>query len=260
MCKAIDFIIGAPCHKKPQHLIEMSKSAVIPVARKPPADHILYVHSAIAACAGVGLTGADLLRLLVTAIWLVLVSSLVGHSSSGWISFLMEVVPSIAEDLGALALLFLLCLLTCQAQNRMQASPPCGTRTKLDDLGDDFGLEDRGSKRPRGTSSARKTHRRRHTLQRAFGQLNDVVRSVTAGSAEDAIEQFSPGCGVKVSAAQCGLYNYHTKCPRNLLLPVEVAACQYPPDVNEHLQRLLEDRWAVALIDGVSVSLASIPE
>lgn len=257
MCKAVELVLEPPCYKKSQYPTKMSKNAPVPTARRNAADHTRISYSDALACVGVALPGVDMLRPLVATL-LIVVFSLVGLSSSGWIGFITEMCPLIAEDLDSLALLLLLCLLASQMQCRIQTSPSRSTRTKVSDPDAHFGL-DGDSPRQRPGSSSRKAHRRR-TLQHALYQLGAVVNSLNTGTTRDATPQMSPCYNAKLSAASCGLHNFHKTCSRHVLLPVEVAACQYPSDVSGHLQRLLEDRWTVAVTGGVSVSLASIAE
>jgi hypothetical protein len=106
-------------------------------------------------------------------------------------------------------------------------------------------------------SRRRKLHSdRRSQLRQGLEQLNNIVMSLGDSASSD----------LELSLASCmpnraNVHDYHVLPPADLLLPVEVAACQFPLDVSEHLQRLLQDKWAVVnssfACGGV---LPSIPE
>lgn len=56
----------------------------------------------------------------------------------------------------------------------------------------------------------------------------------------------------------CGLQDLHRVRGTDVLFSPEVATCRFPPDVCEHSQRLLLDRWALA--ECPCEALAAIPE
>jgi|EP00427_Karlodinium_veneficum_P025755 hypothetical protein len=55
-----------------------------------------------------------------------------------------------------------------------------------------------------------------------------------------------------------GVHDWHEASPGCFLTPLEVAAVRTEPDINSHVQRLLEDRWT-ALEDGLQ-RLEPLPE
>lgn len=272
MCKAVEAPADPLSHYKTQRLVkQLSK---LPETRQGVFDNVRSSSSFLSVTVGVAPANtADLLRLLVAATLTVVACSLVSHSLLGWFGPLFETGALLAEDLGALVLLLLLWLLAGRLQRCVEATPPRSPRRSnesalLEDAGDDendedFGLEATSTGYGAGSiissGRQRRAQKRRHSLRHALDQLRDVVRSVSAGSSGDVADQELPRYGTRANVAPCGLYNFHAAA-RGFLLPVEVAACQYAPDVSEHLQRLLEDRWAVLATGGFTVPLASIPE
>eukprot|EP00929_Paragymnodinium_shiwhaense_P006864 TRINITY_DN110816_c0_g1_i1.p2 TRINITY_DN110816_c0_g1~~TRINITY_DN110816_c0_g1_i1.p2 ORF type:complete len:235 (-),score=63.86 TRINITY_DN110816_c0_g1_i1:55-759(-) len=106
---------------------------------------------------------------------------------------------------------------------------------------------------------------RKKTLRCALEDLRQVVHSLSdAAASAVASACVTPRSPQKrISASAQNVHNFHA-APRSssFLLPVEVAACHYPPDVCEHVRRQLEDRWAVldSSSFGAEKWLSSIPE
>eukprot|EP00927_Polykrikos_kofoidii_P071273 TRINITY_DN67566_c0_g1_i1.p1 TRINITY_DN67566_c0_g1~~TRINITY_DN67566_c0_g1_i1.p1 ORF type:complete len:250 (+),score=34.07 TRINITY_DN67566_c0_g1_i1:186-935(+) len=94
---------------------------------------------------------------------------------------------------------------------------------------------------------------RRVQVRRSMDHLRDVVRSLSDSST-------STGPGRRRHMAASGSHNFHQQLPTEVVLPVEVAACQYPASVSRHLARLLEDQWLMFESCTTSQTLSSIPE
>jgi hypothetical protein len=113
------------------------------------------------------------------------------------------------------------------------------------------------SPRPNDAASRRRRvlNNRRIELRQGFKQLRDVVTSLGDGISSD-LELGLTSC----VPYRARIHDYHEVPTADLLLPVEVVACNFPLDVSEHLQRLLEDRWVVADSSFLYGGLPSIPE
>jgi len=107
------------------------------------------------------------------------------------------------------------------------------------------------------------------TRLRQFGRRCVQRRRLYVHRAFERLERFLPSlCGKpsplaallrRPSAARShGLHDWHEAMPAGFLMPVEVAACRFSPDVSSSLQRLLADRWWALEVE--QHDLAPVPE
>lgn len=146
-----------------------------------------------------------------------------------------ELTLVLAEDMSMFTLLFSLWALASQYRSK----PEDVTSLRIPNAAEPSS--------PKGTRF-RKAHRR-DMLRQASDDLRVVVLSLHASGKEPS------NTSVYWPQRTHSLHNYHMAIRSNVqcLVPAEVAACQYPADVSEHVQRLLEDRWAMRV--GVTAAL-----
>lgn len=212
----------------------------------------------------------ELKRYLPCFFFVVLLSALANYSLLSWLrSFLYDTF--LIEDLGVVVLLWSLWMLVSRSTHGTSRSgvPNQTDRGKdtdsseADDAYEDAVLDNITPQHPSGGSTRcgdrcrlRRTLRRR-LHHRALEQLHGVVSSIYCTEATCRnITQVLP----KVRRSGRGAANFHIDLGPGNLLPVEVAACQYAPDVSEHLRWLLEDRWDIVKSGLGDNWLASIPE
>jgi len=96
---------------------------------------------------------------------------------------------------------------------------------------------------------------RRHQLLQGLEELHGVVTSL-GDNANSEQESRRTSC----KPHRAGARGYHAVAAANFLLPVEVATWQFGPDISQHVQRLLRDKWAVAYSSLACTRLPPIPE
>jgi len=119
-------------------------------------------------------------------------------------------------------------------------------------------LRETQQQRTQRTCAKAKSAMRKNLHLRGLMQLHSVVHSLPA--AESKNEDDSARGAARSYVETPSLHDFHFAVGAEVILPIEAAACQYDPDVSEHLRRLLEDRMAV-LESGMGDDwLAAIPE
>lgn len=161
----------------------------------------------------------------------------------------------LAEDVGALSMLVVLWLLIRPFANDDVLQTKAGAFDGAPPKGAFCANAGLTASPANGKAALRKAaQRRRLQIRRAIEHLRDVVRSLS-----DAAAAAMPACRQRPWTSR-GLHNFHVAPRTDFLLPVEVAACHYPPGVSEHLQRLLEDQWLMLESGGAGQWLTPIPE
>jgi len=162
--------------------------------------------------------------------------------------FFQSVLPEyfLAEDLGAAVVLLMLGLWSILRQKGHETA-----RNRPKAL-----VTDCQSVRISGGKSRRNS--RKKLRLSAYEHLQDVLDSLGDSSTVD--EDLEAADSPRSRVPSRSLYHFHASSGVDILLPVEVAACQYAPDVSEHLQRLLADRWAALESGHANSMLTSIAE
>jgi hypothetical protein len=212
-------------------------------------------------------------RLLAMGVLLSAAYTLASYALCSLLEFISFGLPasdlSLAEDLGMFALFLALWLISqpvlcTQAPKGAKSCKKVGRSSPVA-LSPVATWADASQAVSCGSPRLRRAQRRRH-LRQASEQLRDVVGSLSGAAVQCCGGSGGRGCSTSRASGDSlsprGLHNFHATPRRAVfLLPVEVAACHYPPDISEHLQRLLEDRWTLlesAVSDGGT--LTPIPE
>lgn len=181
-------------------------------------------------------------------------------ASSSFVSFMASLVDShsgpllVEVDIIAVALL-IFWLLPRQFGTIRQVAHAYAAATD-----DGYGYCNRATSVTSRRRKATLTNRRRGVqIREGLEELHKIVTSLTVDSCSDGARGLQETPRIPHRA---GPHDYHTIPGARFLLPVEVAACCHSAsfDVSEHLQRLLQDRWAVADSPLARVRLPPIAE